>query len=106
MNRRLLPLGGLLVALAALSAAAPPGKVRVEVRGRRGSGRDVVVYGAMDRPAVAAGAVAAVAALQVAEGGVAAGAAGLASRVAPVPFLTELRRRGVRAAVFAGDLAP
>jgi hypothetical protein len=32
MNRRLLPLGGLLVALAALSAAAPPGKVRVEVR--------------------------------------------------------------------------
>lgn len=83
-----------------------PGGVRVEVRGRRGSGRDVVVYGAMDRPAVAAGAVAAVAALQVAEGGVAAGAAGLASRVAPVPFLTELRRRGVRAAVFAGDLAP
>ena len=83
-----------------------PGGVRVEVRGRRGSGRDVVVYGAMDRPAVAAGAVAAVAALQVAEGGAAAGAAGLASRVAPVPFLTELRRRGVRAAVFAGDLAP
>ena len=36
-----------------------PGAVRVEVRGRRGTSRDVTVLGAMDRPAVAAGAVAA-----------------------------------------------
>ncbi|MFN8041057.1 MAG: Gfo/Idh/MocA family oxidoreductase [Acidimicrobiales bacterium] len=83
-----------------------PGGVRVEVRGQRGSGRDVVVYGAMDRPAVATGAVGALAALQVAAGEVAPGAAGLAATVDPVPFLAELRRRGVRAAVFEGDLAP
>ena len=38
-----------------------PGAVRVELRGLRGATRDVVVLGAMDRPAVAAGAVAAVA---------------------------------------------
>src|SRR4029079_7933273 len=36
-----------------------PGGVRVEVRGRRGTARVVQVLGAMDRPAVAAGAVAA-----------------------------------------------
>src|SRR5213078_4815735 len=38
------------------------GGVRVEVRGRRGAARHVEVLGAMDRPAVAAGAIAAVAA--------------------------------------------
>ena len=37
------------------------GAVRVELRGRRGTAWDVSVLGAMDRPAVAAGAVAAVA---------------------------------------------
>jgi hypothetical protein len=81
-----------------------PGAVRVEVRGRRGTGRDIEVYGAMDRPAVAAGAVAAVSALWAARGGLArAGAAGLAELVEPVPFLAELSRRGVRVAVFDGD---
>lgn len=79
------------------------GAVRVEVRGRRGEGRDVAVLGAMDRPAVAAGAVAALAAVWIAEeqlGG--PGASGLAPRVAPVPFLAELARRGVKAASFVG----
>ena len=38
------------------------GAVRVEVRGRRGSAQDVVVLGALDRPAVATAAVAALAA--------------------------------------------
>jgi hypothetical protein len=81
-----------------------PGGVRVEVRGRRGAGRDVVVLGAMDRPAVAAGAVGALSALWLAGGRVSRpGASGLASLVDPVPFLAELRRRGVRAAVFQGD---
>ena len=79
-----------------------PGAVRVEVRGRRGTSRDVRVLGAMDRPAVAAGAVAALA-RPVGRRGSAATApvpAGLAELVEPVPFLAELRRRGVRAAVF------
>jgi hypothetical protein len=33
------------------------------------------------------------------------GAAGLAELVEPLPFLQELARRGVRAAVFEGDLS-
>ena len=81
-----------------------PGAVRVEVRGRRGAARDVEVYGAMDRPAVAAGALAAVSALAAARGELRrAGAAGLAELAPTVPFLAELARRGVRAAVFEGD---
>ncbi len=44
------------------------GAVRVEVRGRRGDRRDVRVLGVMDRPGVAAGAVAAVAAVLAAGG--------------------------------------
>jgi predicted dinucleotide-binding enzyme len=81
-----------------------PGAVRVEVRGRRGGSRDVTVLGAMDRPAVAAGAVTAVSALWAAQGRVRrAGAAGLAELVEPEPFLAELRRRGVRVAVFQRD---
>lgn len=81
-----------------------PGAVRVEVRGRRGHASDVMVFGAMDRPAVAAGAVAAVAARYAAEGRLRrSGAAGLAELVEPVPFLAELRRRGVRAAAFHAD---
>jgi saccharopine dehydrogenase-like NADP-dependent oxidoreductase len=82
------------------------GAIRVEVRGQRGRARDVTVLGAMDRPAVAAGAVAAVAALWASEGRLAdVGAAGLASLVEPVPFLAELARRGVKAAAFEGSVA-
>lgn len=81
-----------------------PGAVRVEVRGRRGTSRDVVVYGAMDRPAVAAGAVVALTAVRAAEGRLRrAGAGGLAELVDAAPFLSELSRRGVRAAVFDAD---
>jgi hypothetical protein len=84
-------------------AEGGPGAIRVEVRGRRGAGRDAVVLGAMDRPAVAAGAVAAVAARWVATGALDRhGAGGLAELVEPVPFLAELRSRGVRAAAFYG----
>lgn len=80
------------------------GAVRVEVRGRRGSGRDVRVLGAVDRPALAAGAVAGLAAEWAVSGGLARrGAGGLAELVdEPVGFLAELARRGVRAAVFEG----
>jgi hypothetical protein len=81
-----------------------PGAIRVEVRGQRGTSRDVTVLGAMDRPAVAAGAVAALTALWASQGRLRrSGAAGLAELVEPVPFLAELRVRGVRAAVFQSD---
>ena len=56
----------------------------------------------MDRPGVAAGAVAAVAALWVAEGRVPPGSAGLAAGGGTLALLTELARRGVRAAAFEG----
>jgi saccharopine dehydrogenase-like NADP-dependent oxidoreductase len=82
------------------------GAVRVEVRGRRGSGRDAAVLGAIDRPGLAAGAVAAVAASWAVEKRFAGrgGAGGLGILVDdPVPFLSELSRRGVRAAVFEGS---
>jgi hypothetical protein len=79
------------------------GAIRVEVRGRRGVARDVTVLGAIDRPAVAAGAVAALAAVAVGRGEVRPGARGLAGAVEPVPFLAELARRGVKAAAFVGD---
>lgn len=79
------------------------GAIRVEVRGARGRARDVVVFGAIDRPGVAAGAVAAVTAVEAGEGRIGPGAAGLASSVAPLPFLAELARRGVKSAVFEGS---
>jgi saccharopine dehydrogenase-like NADP-dependent oxidoreductase len=79
------------------------GGVRVEVRGRRNEVRDTLVYGAVDRPAVAAGTVAAVAARWIVAGRAErSGAAGLAGLIEPVPFLHELARAGVRGAVFEG----
>jgi saccharopine dehydrogenase-like NADP-dependent oxidoreductase len=80
------------------------GAVRVEVRGRRGVATDARVLGAIDRPGVAAGAVAAVATAWAVGGRLARpGAAGLAELVPePVGFLHDLAGRGVRAAVFAG----
>ena len=81
-----------------------PGAIRIEVRGRVDGRGSVVVYGAMDRSAVAAGAVAAVAARFVLSSSLRRfGAAGLAESVDSLAFLTELARRGVRAAVFEGD---
>ena len=82
-----------------------PGALRVEVRGRQGQSRDVKVLGAMDRPAVAAGAVAAVAAVWAGEGRLAPGSAGLATIPDVLGFIAELARRGVRAAVFEGSAA-
>lgn len=95
----------LTAALPMLRAPHPEGEVgavRVEVRGRRGGQRDVEVLGAIDRPAVAAGAVAAVAAIWAATGRFTRqGAGGLAELVdAPADFLGELARRGVKAAAF------
>jgi len=95
-------------ALAPFPVLLPPpvegglGAVRVELRGEVGGERRTVVYGVLDRPAVAASATAAVTALRVAAGGCAPGATGLAGLGATRPILVELARRGVRAAVFEG----
>jgi saccharopine dehydrogenase-like NADP-dependent oxidoreductase len=80
------------------------GAVRVEVRGRRGQVRDTRVLGVIDRPAVAAGTVAAVAAVEAGAGRLArSGAGGLAEVVTdPLSLLRDLWERGVRAAVFEG----
>jgi shikimate/quinate 5-dehydrogenase len=85
------------------------GACRVEVWGWRGEARDAVVYGVVERPAVAVGTVLAVAAARLA--GLLAGielttaplgVVGLGRLVEPVSFLAELDRRGVKAAAFEG----
>ena len=77
------------------------GAVRVEVRGRAQDGIRVEIFGAMDRPGVAGGAVAALAAVEVGLGRAGrTGAGGLAEMVEAKPFLAELGRRGVKAARF------
>jgi hypothetical protein len=86
------------------------GSTRVEVWGWRGRTRESMVYGVIDRTAIAAGTVLALttARLAGAAPGLAArsgppvGVHGLAALVEPVPFLAELARRGVKAAVFEG----
>lgn len=78
------------------------GAVRVEVRGRRGEVSDVLVLGALDRPAVAAGATAALALRWAVAGRLPVGAAGLAAVAEPAPFLAELVGVGIKAARFEG----
>lgn len=79
------------------------GAVRVEVRGRRDGTTVNEVAGAIDRPAVAAGAVAGLAARRAAAGELPAGAFGLASVPDSARFLADLTELGVRAAVFVGS---
>lgn len=80
------------------------GAIRVEVRGAQGAALDDRVLGAVDRPAVAAGTVAAVAARWALDGRLnRTGAAGLASLADPGPFLATLAERGVKVAVFEGN---
>jgi hypothetical protein len=79
------------------------GAIRVEVRGWRGGARASVVLGAIDRAAIAAGAVAAVGVLELAVPRVRVGCFGLADEsVDATALLVELARRGVRAARFLG----
>jgi hypothetical protein len=88
------------------------GAARVEVWGWHGSARESIVYGVIERPAVAAGTVLAVAAARLA-GALPAvrfavdpiGAGGLGTFVDPAAFLAELARRGVKAAAFEGVAA-
>jgi hypothetical protein len=81
--------------------------VRVEVTGRRDGMIDTLVYGVVDRTAVVVGAVLALAVLGLARvltlgRAPAEGVRGLGEVVTPVPFLTELAARGVKAAAFEG----
>ena len=82
------------------------GAARVEVWGHRDGSHGCVVYGVVDRTAVAAGATLAVVTARLAGmlGPVLKqpGVQGLGVLVEPVPFLAELAQRGVRAAVFEG----
>jgi hypothetical protein len=82
---------------------------RVEVFGWRGRARDTVVYGVIERPAVAAGTVLAVTAARLAGAlprvelrDPAPGARALGAVVDSATFLGELARRGVKAAIFEG----
>ncbi len=79
------------------------GAVRVELLGTQGPSGTNRVLGAVDRPSVAAGAVAALAVRWAAEGRFTrTGAGGLASLAEPSPFLATLAERGVKVAVFEG----
>ncbi len=78
------------------------GGVRVELRGRVGIERRVIVMGAVERPAVAAAAVAASATLHVLGDGVRPGAYGLAGIADPLPLLTDIATRGLHGMRFAG----
>lgn len=83
------------------------GAARIEVSGWRGGVADSLVYGVVDRTAVVAGVVLGVTAAALAGGldaGVAApaGVRTLGEVTTPVPFLTELGSRGVKAAAFEG----
>jgi NADP oxidoreductase coenzyme F420-dependent len=79
------------------------GVIRVEVRGEQAGGRAVQVYGAIDRPALATGSVAAIAAVAAVEGRLArVGAGGIAEMANSLEVLSDLARRGVKAAVFEG----
>jgi len=83
------------------------GATRVEVTGSRAGTRESIVYGVVDRMPVVAGTVLALTALHLAgliEPGAERriGVRALGEVVTPVPFLSELARRGVKAAVFDG----
>jgi hypothetical protein len=86
------------------------GAVRVEIWGWRGDAREVVVYGVIERTAVAAGTVLALIAARLAgalpalslRAGHESGVQGLGALLDPPPFLAELARRGVKAAAFEG----
>lgn len=81
-----------------------PGAIRVEVRGRLGRAVETVILGVIDHPSVASGTLAAVATEELAGGGIAPGARGLASWPDPKHLLAKLRHRGVRVATFSGAL--
>lgn len=83
--------------------------LRVEVSGWQGNARSSIVYGMVERPAPAAGAVLAIAAARLAGlvpevqlVSTSPGAYSLGGVVNPVSFLSELATRGLRVASFEG----
>ncbi len=78
------------------------GAVRVELRGRIGSAREVRILGAVERPSLGAAAVAATAIDEVVAGRVDGGVRGLATAVDPSRFLAGTRRRGLICQEFEG----
>lgn len=78
------------------------GAVRVELRGRVGVERRISVFGAVERPAVAAGAMATAVTLEVLRGRIAHGAAGLAGVADTVSMLDTLAAQGVKPVRFEG----
>jgi hypothetical protein len=84
-------------------AEAGPGAIRVELRGIRRGIADVVIFGCMDRPSVAAGAVLAVASRAIIDGTVRrSGSGGLAEMLDAAPSLLDLAARGIKCARFDG----
>ncbi len=78
------------------------GAVRVELRGRRGADRRVVVLGARARPAEGAAVVAVSTALHIIGRGSAPGAGGLASIAGAGALLARVAARGLRPCRFEG----
>lgn len=79
------------------------GAIRVELRGRIGLRREIRILGAVERPAVAAGAVAAAAASAVIAGTAGGpGSRGLAAVDDPTAIVRDIARRGVAAQEFEG----
>ncbi len=78
------------------------GAVRVELRGRVGVERRVSVFGAVERPAVAAGAMATAVTLEVVRGRLAPGSSGLAGVNDTVSMLDTLAGQGVKPVRFEG----
>jgi hypothetical protein len=79
------------------------GAIRVEIRGQRGLSNDVVVYGAVERPAVGAAAVAATIALRIEHSPHRpAGASGLARWTDAKALAQEISSHGVRLVHFKG----
>lgn len=80
------------------------GGVRVEVRGFVDGRSVTTVVGAVDRPAVIAGALSAMVAVAAAQGELRPGGGGVAAlATAPGDLLARLAERGVKVAVFARD---
>ena len=77
------------------------GAVRAELRGRRNGAMEEMILGCAERPAVAAGTVAAATVSVILESS-APGVRGLAEAVEVVPFLHDLIDRGLRLEIFTG----
>lgn len=82
------------------------GAVRIDVRGVQEARRAEYVLGCSERPAVAAGTVAAATAARIlSDPALTRGACGIAELFEPIDFLHDLRSRGLRPELFVGSSA-